>query len=327
MPKEELLSLVFSFRNEEAVIPELIRRVQATLDELDIDSEIIFVNDDSTDGSLRLLEERRTRDPRIKIISMSRRFGLTPCIIAGYRHAKGDAVIYMDADLQDPPELIPELLEEWRKGAEVVHTTRTVRRGENPLKMLLTKLAYRTINVVADIDIPQNTGDFKLLSRRALNELLKLDEVGPFMRGLVRWVGFKQSTVLYERDPRFAGKTHYSLWRSAAPARAFLQGITSFSSLPLYFALFMGFIVSCGAFVYWAWIMITKLSGAPSPAEGWGRIMACMLFLGGTILFTIGILGIYVGNIHQEIKRRPPFVIADKVGFDDEGPQGQSPGD
>jgi dolichol-phosphate mannosyltransferase len=222
----------------------------------------------------------------------------------------------MDADLQDPPELIPKLIEEWKDGAEVVHTTRTLRKGENPLKMLVTRLAYKLINLVADIDIPENTGDFKLLSRRAVNELVKLNEYSPFIRGLVRWVGFKQVQVSYERDARYAGDSHFPLWRSLSPVRELVRGLTAFSSLPLYFALFMGFLVSLGAFVYWAWIVIVKLTGAPSPTEGWGRIMASMLFLGGTILFTIGILGIYVGNIHQELKNRPHYVVSDKIGFE-----------
>jgi dolichol-phosphate mannosyltransferase len=235
--------------------------------------------------------------------------------MAGFRHARGDAVIYMDADLQDPPELIPTLVEKWQNGAEVVHTTRTRRKGEHPVKMWLTRQAYRIINWVSDIDIPANTGDFKLLSRRALDHLLLLEENDPFMRGLARWIGFKQEQVFYEREARYAGTTHFSLLRSLNPIREFVRGLTSFSSLPLYFALVVGFAVSMGAFAYLLYILFTRLFlGMHLP--GWPAIMVTMLFLGGTILFTIGVLGIYVGRIHREIKRRPPYIIESVVGFD-----------
>jgi dolichol-phosphate mannosyltransferase len=314
-----LLSVVFSFRNEEDVLPELVRRLRATLTPLDLSYELVFVNDASTDGSLELLLKLHEDDPRIKVINMSRRFGVAPCVIAGLKHASGDAVVYMDADLQDPPELIPQLLKKFEEGHDVVHTTRTKREGENPLKMWLTRQAYRTINAVSDIDIPMNTGDFKLMSRRAVNQLLKLGEYDPFMRGLVRWIGFKQAQVFYERDRRFAGETHFSLLRSINPIREFIRGLTSFSELPLYFALVVGFIVSAGAFAYLAEIVITRVFlGMHRP--GWPAMMVTMLFLGGTILFTIGILGIYIGRIHQDIKRRPPYIIESKIGIPDEPP-------
>jgi glycosyltransferase involved in cell wall biosynthesis len=312
-----LLSVVFSFRNEEEVLPELLRRLEQTLGSLEMEYELIFVNDASSDGSLELLFNHRKRNKAVKIINMSRRFGLAPCIMAGLRHAKGDAVVYMDADLQDPPELIPLLVEKWRAGADVVHTTRTKRHGENPLKMWLTRVAYKIINAVSDIDVPVETGDFKLLSRQAVNEVLKLHEYDPFMRGLVRWVGFDQVQVYYERQQRFAGKTKFSLFKSLNPTREFIRGLTSFSELPLYFALILGFIVSAGAFVYLLGIIITRIFlGMHRP--GWPAIMVTMLFLGGTILFTIGILGIYIGRIHQDIKNRPPYIIASKIGIDDD---------
>ncbi len=308
-----LLSIVFSFRNEEEVFPELLKRVRNTLNPLDLGYELIFVNDASTDGSLELLMKYREQDERIKIINMSRRFGNTPCVMAGLRLAKGDAVIYMDADLQDPPELIPLLLEKWKEGADVVHTTRTKRKGENPFKMWLTKQAYKIINFVSNIDIPQNTGDFKLLSRRAVNELIKLNEYEPFMRGIVRWIGFKQVQVFYERESRFAGETHYSLLRSINPVKEFIRGITSFSELPLYFALIIGFIVSLGSFIYLFIIIVTKLMGMHLP--GWPALMVTILFLGGIILFTIGVQGMYLARMYQDIKNRPPYIIESKVGF------------
>jgi dolichol-phosphate mannosyltransferase len=319
-----LLSVVLSFRNEEGVLPELIRRVRQALAPLNIDYEMIFVNDASTDSSLELLIRFHDEDNRIKIVNMSRRFGVTPCVMAGLRHAKGDAVVYMDADLQDPPELIPTLLEKWKQGADVVHTTRTRRHGENPLKTWLTGMAYKTINAVSDIDIPIDTGDFKLLSRRAVNEIIRFNEYDPFMRGLVRWVGFRQEQVFYERQVRFAGQTHFSLWKSLGPAREFIRGLTSFSELPLYFSLVIGFIVSAGAFVYLLGIIITRVFlGMHRP--GWPAIMVTMLFLGGTILFAIGILGIYIGRIHRDIKNRPPYIIAGKIGIDDDSSDDHKP--
>jgi dolichol-phosphate mannosyltransferase len=257
------------------------------------------------------------QDNRIKVINMSRRFGVAPCVMAGLRYAKGDAVVYMDADLQDPPELIPTLLEKSKQGADVVHTTRTKRKGENAFKMWLTRRAYKAINFVSDIDIPRNSGDFKLLSRRAVNAVIELDEYDPFMRGLVRWVGFGQAQVFYERQPRFAGKTHFSLLRPRSQMKELVRGLTSFSEMPLYFALFVGFFVSMGAFLYLLGIIFTRVFlGMHRP--GWPAIMVTMLFLGGTILFTIGILGLYIGRIHHEIKNRPLYIIESKVGIDED---------
>jgi len=312
-----LLSVVFSFRDEEEVLPELIKRLHNTLNPLDLTYELIFVNDASTDASLQLLLKHRDEDKRIKIINMSRRFGVAPCTMAGLQCAKGDAVVYMDTDLQDPPELIPKLLEEFKKGVDVVNTTRIKRSGENAFKMWLTKKAYNLINSISDIDIPKNTGDFKLLSRRAVNEIVRLNEYDPFMRGLVRWVGFNQTQVLYKREARFAGKAKFPLLKSLGPAKEFIRGLTSFSELPLYIALILGFLISLGAFVYLIGIIITRVfMGMHKP--GWPAIMVTMLFLGGTILFSIGVLGIYIGRIHHDIKNRPLYIIESKIGIDGE---------
>lgn len=310
-----LLSIVLSFRNEAEGLEELITRIRAAIEPLDIEHEMIFVNDDSTDASLELLKKFNKEDPRIKIVNMSRRFGVAPCTIAGFRYASGDAIVYMDSDLQDPPELIPKLVEKWKDGYDVVHTTRTKRRGENYFKMLLTRIAYRAINMVSEIDIPMNTGDFKLLSRRAMNEVLRLKEYDPFLRGLSRWVGFKQVQVTYERDARFAGETHYSLFRSLNPVKEFIRGLTSYSEVPLYFALVVGFFVSIAAFIYLFYIFFSRyFLGMHLP--GWPAMMVTMLFLGGTILFTIGVLGLYIGKIYQEIKKRPQFIVESTLGLE-----------
>jgi len=310
-----LLSVIFSFRNEEEVLPELIGRLHKTLDPLDIEYELIFVNDDSTDGSLELLKKHRDKDGKIKIINMSRRFGVSQCIMAGLSQCKGDVCVYMDADLQDPPELIPLLIEKWEAGADVVHTIRIKRKGENPIKMWLTRLAYKIINLIATIDILENAGDFKLLSRKVINELVRLEEYDPFLRGLVQWIGFKQAEVFYERDSRFAGQTHFSLFRSLNPAKEFIRGLTSFSSLPLYFALLIGMLVCFAAFIYGILIGIDLIQGAAVPE--WTAPLLAVIILGGLNLFFIGIVGIYVGRNFHNVQRRPHYIITSKIGFDD----------
>ena len=313
-----LLSVIFSFRNEASNLPELLKRLEDTLSPLKKwDYELIFVNDDSSDDSVEILMDERKKNSRIKIINMSRRFGNAPCVLAGFEASSGDAVIYMDSDLQDPPELIPELLEKFENGAEVVHTVRSKRHGESSIKMFMTKMAYRTINFFSNIELKENAGDFKLLSRRAVNEVLKLTEYDPFMRGLSAWVGFKQESVYYERDARQHGNTQFPLFGSLNPAKELLRGITSFSSLPLYFALFLGMTVSFLAFCYLIYIVISRVFfGMHLP--GWPAMMATILFLGGVTLLAIGIQGVYIGKIYEGIKGRPKCIIASKEGFDDE---------
>ena len=310
-----LLSVVLSFRNEAENLPEMIRRQEAVFAALGMPYELIFINDASTDNSLELLLKAREKNPAIKIINMARRFGVTPCVLAGFEKAKGDAVIYMDTDLQDPPELIPQLVEKWQAGSDIVHTTRTARKGENPVKMWLTRQAYKAINCFSDIVILENTGDFKLISRRAMTEILKLDEFDPFLRGLVSWVGFNQTQVFYEREARFAGKTKYSLFRSLNPYKEFLRGITLFSTVPLYLALFLGLAVSALSFVFFAAVVLVPLLLEGRSGLSWNHILlGNTLLMGGVILFTVGILGIYVGRIHRETIHRPRYIIREYIG-------------
>lgn len=308
-----MLSVVFSFRNESSGLETLVKRVTDSLQPLGIGFELIFVNDDSTDNSLDILMRLRETDKRIKIITMSRRFGVHPCVLAGMRHATGDAVVYMDSDLQDPPELIPKMIEKWKGGADVVNTVRTKRLGENPLRMWLTRRAYQVINAISDIDLPVNMGDFKLLSRRTVNEILRINEYDPFMRGLVRWVGFRQETILYTRDARYAGTTHFSLFRSTGPTKEFLRGLTSFSAAPLYISLIYGFVISLISFFYLIVVVIDKFLGNNLP--GWTAIMAATLFLGGNVLLTNGFLGLYIARIYNQVKNRPLFIIRDTIGL------------
>lgn len=305
------LSVVFSFRNEEDVLTELVCRVIGAIERVGCDYELIFVNDDSSDRSLELLTGLAEKNGRIKIITMSRRFGVHPCVLAGLRYSSGDAMIYMDADLQDPPELIPDMVEKYCQGADVVNMTRTDRRGESASKMWLTKMAYRVINKLSDIPIPENTGDFKLLSRRVTEHLLTLRENDPFMRGLVYWVGFRQDTIHYVREARFAGDTHFSLF-SGGPVKEFLRGITSFSVVPLYISLFIGMLATLISFGNIVSILIMKAMGKTLP--GWAAIMTASLFLGGTMHVCLGIIGIYVGKIYTESKQRPRYIVKDIVG-------------
>ena len=312
-----VISVVLSFRNEEEVIPELIKRLRQVLrKDYDGHYELIFVNDASTDASLNILLDERKKHNEIKVITMSRRFGIVPCIMAGIRYAQGDAVIYMDADLQDPPELIPQLIEKWKQGADVVYTTRTVRAGESKLKMRFTKLAYRLIRYVANINVPIDSGDFKLLSRRVVNELIRLDERDAYFKGLVTWVGFKQEQVLYNRDKRFAGNTHFSLLKSLGPFQSFIAGIASFSSLPLYLSLFIGMGILLSALVYAILVLIVVSTGGTVP--GWSFVIMVLLFIGGIQLITLGIMGIYLARVHTESKKRPTYIIESMHGMSDE---------
>ena len=313
--KKKLLSMVFSFRNEEENFPIFLKRLEGVLNKINYEYELIFVNDASTDKSLEILEKARLDNQRIKIINMSRKFGISASVIAGFKHVAGDAVIYMDSDLQDPPELIPELVKKWEEGSDVVHTVRTKRRGENIIRMFLVKLAYKIISLVSDIEILQNSGNFKLISRRALNGVLKLNDPDPFLRGLSIWVGFRQISILYERDARFAGKTKFSLLRSTHIYKDFIRGITSYSAAPLYISLWAGFIVSFIAFIFVIVLVFYKIS-AGVENSGWTSTMVTILFLGGAILFAIGILGVYLGKIHEAIKQRPRYLIESKKGFD-----------
>ena len=307
-----VISIVFSFRNEEEVLSELVHRVVPIV-EIIGDYELIFVNDDSTDRSLDVLQILRAENSRIKIINMSRCFGVAPCVIAGLAASSGDAVIYMDSDLQDPPEIIPQMVYEWNNGADIVHTVRTQRHGESASKMWITKMAYKAINVFSDVYLIENAGDFKLLSRLVVKEILQLDEIDPYLRGLSVWVGFNQTVVKYEREARSLGQSKFGLFMSLNPYKEFLRGITSFSTVPLYFALFLGLAVSAISFIMLCYVIVMKTLGVNLP--GWTAIMSAILFLSGVILGTNGLLGIYVGKIYEYAQGRPKYIIKKQIGF------------
>jgi dolichol-phosphate mannosyltransferase len=305
-PTNPLVSVVFSFRNERENIPTLIRRLDAMFGALPADYELLFVNDASTDGSLDLLLGERDRNPRVKILNMSRRFGVAECMRAGMAAASGDAVVYMDADLQDPPEIIPQLIDRWRAGADVVHTVRTRRHGESALKMRLTRVAYRLIQSGSSIELPVDAGDFKLLSRAAVNHLIALRESDPYIRGLVVWLGFTQAFVPYERDARHAGRTHFPFF-SRNPWKTFAMGLTSFSFLPIYLcvALAGAGVAFAAALAIWAIVSSSPLIGA----------MALLAFFWATTVGAIAAVGIYVVRVYKDVRGRPQYIVASTVGL------------
>ncbi|MDC3150269.1 glycosyltransferase family 2 protein [Alphaproteobacteria bacterium] len=306
-----LLSIVFSFRNEEGNLTELVKRVAKTLENLKSwDFELIFVDDDSNDDSLKTLKKLKENFP-IKIIRMSRRFGQSACVFAGLEHSSGEAIVYMDSDLQDPPELIEKMVKKFEDRFEIVHTKRIKRVGESKLKMLITKIAYKIINAFASVDLVENVGDFKLISRKALESLLKIKEIDPYVRGLSVWVGYNQCYVEYEREARHDGKTQFPLLRSLNPSKEFLRGITTFSAAPLYFSLFVGMLTIIFSIILLFYGLYLKISGNAIPGTS-GIIVAISLF-SGVILFTLGVMGIYVSRIYDQIKGRPRYIISEII--------------
>ena len=326
-PRKELISIVLSFYNEGEVIPELVRRLRDVFKDLDYDHELVFVNDCSTDNSLDVLIEKSKGSEDIKILNTSRNFGHMPCIYAGLEATTGDAVIYMDADLQDPPELIPEMIKAWKSenDVEVVFTTRTHRDGEGFFKLWLTKWGYRILKFATEISIQENSGDFRLVSRKAANELLKFKEKMPFFRFLVAWIGFKQKQVFYRREERFAGKTHFSIFSRKVYTQFLEISLVPFSDKPMKISLLLGMLTSIFAFLYLVYILITRF-GFGEHLPGWSPIMVTILGLGGVQFIVIGILGLYIASIHKEVKARPNCIIKERIGFPDswcfQGPMG-----
>tara|TARA_B100000579_G_C22795266_1_gene836780 strand:- start:426 stop:1370 length:945 start_codon:yes stop_codon:yes gene_type:complete len=306
----KLLSIVFSFRNEQSNLEELVKRTSESLKKLNNwNFELIFVNDDSTDSSEKTLIELQKNYP-IKIVNMSRRFGVGPCVLAGLNLAKGDAVVYMDSDLQDPPEIIPQLVEKFEKGVDVVHTRRSKRLEENALKLLLTKLAYRLINMTSNIPLPLDSGDFKLLSRRAVTHVNELNEHNPYIRGLTVWVGFKQDFVNYERQGRFSGDSKFTFlsvkyWYGATAE--FVRGITGYSTGPLFLGIFVGLFAILFSLVLIIYALYSKFIGTAIP--GSSGIIIALAFFSGMILTTIGITGLYIARIYEQTQGRPRYII------------------
>ena len=308
-----LISIIFSFKNEEKNLKELVKRVNSSLSKLkNWKYEMIFVNDSSEDNSEEILLDLQKTNP-IMIINMTRTFGVGPCVLAGFRHAKGDAIIYMDTDLQDPPEILTKLIEEHEKGAEIVHTVRTKRMGESSLKLFITKLAYRIINYLSDIPLPNEAGDFKLISKTALDKILEQKEFRPYVRGLSVWVGYKQSFVKYERQARSDGQSKFPLY-SKGPITEFINGITSYSLKPLYLGILLGFFSLLFSISLIVYALYAKFIGIA--VLGSTSIIITISFFSGILLLTIGIVGIYIARIFEQTKGRDQYVIKNIKNFD-----------
>ena len=302
----KLLSIIFSFRNEEQNLKELIKRISSVLSKIDSwKYELIFVNDDSSDNSEKILIECSNQHP-ITIVNMSRKFGTGPCVLAGLELAKGDAVIYMDSDLQDPPEIIPKLIDKFNSGFDVVHTRRTKRLGESKFKMFLTKIAYKIINKVSKIHLPVEVGDFKLLSRRAVNHIISLKEYDPYIRGLSIWIGFKQEFVEYVRQSRASGKTKFSsIW--TGPISQFVRGVTGYSTGPLYLGIIIGLFAILFSLILIIYALYLKFTNLAVP--GSSGVIITVAFFSGIILTTIGITGLYIARIYEQTQGRPRYII------------------
>ena len=302
----KLISIIFSFKNEETNLNELIKRIKSSLSVINNwKYELIFINDCSEDSSEEILIGLQKNNP-ITIINMTRTFGVGPCVLAGFREAKGDAIVYMDADLQDPPEIIPKLIKEYEKGSEIVHTVRTKRYGESLFKMGVTKIAYKIINYLSEIPLPTEAGDFKLISRTALEKILLQNEFRPYIRGLSIWVGYKQSFVNYERDPRADGESKFPLL-SKGPITEFISGITSYSLKPLYLGVVLGFFSLIFSIILIIYALYSKFLGIAAP--GSTGIIITISFFSGILLFTMGIIGIYLARIFEQTKGRDQYVI------------------
>ncbi len=307
-------SIVAPAYNEEEVLPEFYRRVRDVMDALGEPWELILVNDGSRDNTLAVMRELHEKDPRVKVVSFSRNFGHQLAITAGIDYASGDAVVIIDADLQDPPEVIPELIEKWRDGYDVVYAVRRERRGESWFKEWTAKLFYRLIYRITDVDIPKDTGDFRLMDRKVVEALRTMRERNRFMRGLSVWVGFKQTGIFYVREPRFAGETKYPFRKMLKFA---LDAITSFSYVPLQLATYFGFAIAGISMVGMVIAVILRLTTGRA-LLGQATTLVAVLFLGGIQLIFLGIIGEYLGRIYDEVKARPLYIVAETLGFGEE---------
>ena len=301
-----LLSVVVPAYNEQEVLETFHDRLSAVLATLPLDAEVVYVNDGSSDDTLSILRGLRRRDPRVAVIDLSRNFGKEIALTAGLDHARGDAVIVIDADLQDPPELIPKLIEPWRdEGCDVVYAQRISRAGESWLKKKTASWFYRLMQHVGEIPIPPDTGDFRLLSRRTVDSIRSLRERHRFMKGLFTWVGFRQCAVAYERDARGAGESKWNYWRLWNLA---LEGLTSATLVPLKVSSYIGLIIAVLAFATGLWIIFKTLAFG-DPVQGWPSLMVVVLFLGGVQLVALGVIGEYLGRLFNEAKGRPLYFL------------------
>ncbi len=307
------LSVIVPFLNEEENLPLLHERLVKALAGQPEELEVIYVDDGSRDGSARWVAETARQDARCKLIRLSRNFGHQIAITAGMDFAQGDAVAIIDADLQDPPEVIPDLLAKWREGNDVVYAVRNSREGETFMKKFLAARFYRMFHQMANIDVPMDAGDFRLVDRKVIEALREVRELHRFMRGLTCWVGFQQCAVKYDRAARHAGVTKYPVWKSLNLA---WDAMTSFSGKPLRWMMGFGFFVCAAAVLLALRLIVHKMLGLDETVKGWTSQMTVMLLLGGSQLICMGLLGQYVSRVFEESKKRPLYFVRERVGFD-----------
>lgn len=304
-------SIVIPVYNEEAVIAQTYRRLTQVMDSTMEPYELIFVNDGSSDHTTAMIQGFRDRDDAVKLITFSRNFGHQIAITAGMDYASGVAVVVIDADLQDPPELILDMIAKWKEGFDVVYAKRTKRKGETFFKKQTARLFYRLLKASTDLDIPTDTGDFRLLDRRVCEEMKRLPEKNRYVRGLVSWVGFRQTAVEYERDERLAGETKYPLKKMI---KLSLDGLTSFSFKPLKMANYAGVVLITSGFTYLFVLLLLKVF-TPAVIVGWNLVMAMQLLLTGFVLTMMGVIGEYIGRIYDETRDRPLYIVSECYGM------------
>ena len=307
------LSIIVPVYKEEGNVPEFLNRISSILGSISSAYEIVFCLDPSPDRTEDVILEARAKDSRVKLLRFSRRFGQPMATLAGLQYSTGDVAIVMDVDLQDPPELIHEMVQKWRAGFDVVYAQRRTRDGETWIKKLVSIAGYKLINQIAEVEIPPNTGDFRLLSRRVVDEINRLKECHGFLRGMVALVGFRQTSVLFDRPPRFAGKGNYN--RFLGSLRIGFNGLFCFSNRALGLSTQVGFIIAGSAFLIGLIYALLKIFGFPFPL-GNPTIVILVLFLGGIQLVSIGILGEYIGRIYEEVRQRPRFIVDEAFGLD-----------
>jgi Glycosyltransferases involved in cell wall biogenesis len=310
MPK---LSVIIPCYNEEAVIAESYMGTKSALDTLSCETEIIYVNDGSIDRTYELLNDIAAKDSRVKVLHFSRNFGHQPAVTAGIHNCDADWAIIMDADLQDPPETIPDILKLCeQEQANVVYCVRTSRERESFFKRVTAKLFYRTINSMSEVRFPLDTGDFRLIDRKVMDQFCRLHEHSKYIRGLISWMGFRQVPFYYERKARFAGETKYPLKAMISFAS---RALMYFSKKPLLIASGLGFVSVIVGIILAVWFTLGKIYGFNNAETGWTSIMTTVVFFGGVQLLTIGVLGQYIGVLFDEIKGRPEYIISEKIGF------------
>ena len=306
-------SIVVPVFNEQAVLPVLLRRLDQMMSSLDGVTETIFVDDGSSDCSAIVLRAKAKDDPRYRFIGLSRNFGHQAAITAGMDVASGDAIIVMDADLQDPPEVVGQMIDKWKEGYEVVYGRRLSRGGESKFKTFTASLFYKLLGRLSSVEIPNDVGDFRLVDRKVLDAFRAMPEQDRFVRGMFAWLGFKQTEVAFHRLPRLAGETKYPLFKML---RLATNGVIGFSDAPLRLAIWGGFVVSAFAVLYALYVVAHWLAGDTSLVAGWASTIIIVSFLSGINMIMTGIMGLYVGRIYAEVKRRPLYVVSEKAGFD-----------